>query len=38
MTGIDFITQLFLEVGRVDICVIMVICQPSPYPIVNGQK
>ena len=26
------------KLGRVDICVIMVICQPSPYPIVNGQK
>ena len=24
--------------GRVDICVIIVICQPSPYLIGNGQK
>ena len=26
-----------LLLGHVDICVIMVICQPSPYLIRNGQ-
>ena len=29
--------NLTSELGRVDICGIMVICQPSPYLIRNGQ-
>ena len=34
----DKIVFLLQCLGRVDICVIMVICQPSPYLIGNGQK